>query len=84
MPAQRVGQRVPALRDKGRLRVGADVDITVFDAERIRDRSTYEKPAMYSEGVRYVLVNGVLVVKNGALQTSAVPGRAVRAPLANP
>jgi N-acyl-D-aspartate/D-glutamate deacylase len=81
MPAQRLEQRVPMMKNKGRIRVGADADITIFDGERIIDKSTYEEPAKYSEGVMYVLVNGVLVVNNGQLQTGIAPGRAVRAPI---
>ena len=44
MPAERLQARVPAMRTKGRLRVGADADITVFDAAQIIDRSTYRDP----------------------------------------
>jgi len=80
MPAQRIEHRVPAMKNKGRIRVGADADLVVFDAARVLDKSTYEQPAQYAEGVKYVLVNGVVIVKNGELQTGANPGRAVRAP----
>ncbi len=78
MPAQRLERRVPMMKNKGRIRVGADADITIFDAEKIIDKSTYEEPAKYSEGIMYVLVNGVLVVKNGQLQSGIAPGRVVR------
>jgi N-acyl-D-aspartate/D-glutamate deacylase len=81
MPAQRLEQRVPMMKSKGRIRVGADADITIFDAKRIIDKSTYEEPAKYSEGIIYVLVNGVLVVNNGHLQNDVTPGRAIRAPI---
>jgi hypothetical protein len=80
MPAQRIEHRVPAMKNKGRIRVGADADLVVFDAVRVLDKSTYEQPAQYAEGVKYVLVNGVVIVQNGELQTGANPGRAVRAP----
>jgi hypothetical protein len=80
MPAQRLQDRVPMMRDKGRIRLGADADITVFNAETVIDAATYEEPAKYSKGIRYVLVNGVPVVRDGALE-SITPGRAVRAPL---
>jgi amidohydrolase family protein len=59
MPAQRLEKRVPAMRDKGRLRAGADADITVFDLATVRDASTYAEPALQSLGIRYVLVNGL-------------------------
>jgi dihydroorotase len=80
MPAQRLQDRVPMMRDKGRIRVGADADLTVFDPENVLDASTYEEPAKYSKGIRYVLVNGVPVVRDGALEP-VTPGRAVRAPV---
>jgi cytosine/adenosine deaminase-related metal-dependent hydrolase len=73
MPAQRINQT-----NKGRIKVGADADITVFDRERVIDRATFENPAQYSEGIPDVLVNGVFVVKDGKLQTGAAPGRPVR------
>jgi dihydroorotase len=78
MPAKRLEKYVPEMRDKGRIRVGADADLVVFDATRVRDRSTYENAAQYSEGMRYVLVNGVAVVRDAALAEGTMPGRAVR------
>jgi N-acyl-D-aspartate/D-glutamate deacylase len=72
MPAQRLG-----IQSKGRLQVGADADITVFDANRVIDRATFDNPAQYSEGIPYVLVNGTFVVKDGQLQNVA-PGRGLR------
>jgi len=73
MPADRLG-----IRTKGRIAVGADADITVFDAARVMDRATFENPAQYSEGIEYVLVNGTLVVKSGELVDGVAPGLAVR------
>jgi N-acyl-D-aspartate/D-glutamate deacylase len=81
MPAQRLERRVPSMRNKGRIRVGADADLTIFDPQTITDRSTFKEPAQYSEGIKFVLVNGVLVVKGGQLQSGVHPGRPVRAPL---
>jgi N-acyl-D-aspartate/D-glutamate deacylase len=81
MPARRLEKRVPAMKRKGRLQAGADADITVFDPETIRDRSTYEHGKMASEGVRYLLVNGTLVVRDGKLVDGVSPGKAIRAPL---
>jgi dihydroorotase len=81
MPAQRIEARVPAMQNKGRLRVGADADIVIFDAERIVDRATYEEPARYAEGMRHVLILGEPVVRDGTVLSTATPGRAVRAPV---
>src|SRR5437868_1098011 len=57
MPAQRLG-----VATKGRIKVGGDADIAVFDPQRVIDRATFEKPAQYSDGIPYVLVNGAFVV----------------------
>ncbi len=80
MPAERLQKRAPAFNEKGRIRVGADADITVFDPGTVIDRATYEKPLQYSEGIPFVLVGGVPVVKNGNLVAGVFPGHGVRAP----
>jgi N-acyl-D-aspartate/D-glutamate deacylase len=81
MPAQMLEQRAPAFKDKGRIRVGADADITVFDPNRVIDKATYEEPLQYSEGILFVLVNGVSVVKSGQLVEGVFPGTEARAPI---
>jgi len=81
MPAQRLEKRAPVFRDKGRIRVGADADITVFDSGKVIDKATFEKPLQYSEGIQYVFVNGTLVVRNGEFVEGVFPGRAQRAPI---
>jgi dihydroorotase len=81
MPAQRLEARVPAMRQKGRLRVGADADITIFDPRTVMDRSTYREPSLPPLGIQYVVVNGVSVVANGHAVDGVTPGKAVRAPL---
>jgi cytosine/adenosine deaminase-related metal-dependent hydrolase len=81
MPAQRLEVRVHAMRAKGRLRVGGDADVTVFNAARVRDRSTYREPTLPPDGIEYVIVNGVPVVASGRVVEGVAPGRPVRAPL---
>jgi N-acyl-D-aspartate/D-glutamate deacylase len=81
MPAQRLEMHAPIFRNKGRVRVGADADITVFDPNRIIDRATYEEPLQYSEGIEFVLVNGVPVLKDGKLVQGVFPGQPARAPI---
>jgi N-acyl-D-aspartate/D-glutamate deacylase len=73
LPAERLG-----IQSKGRLQVGADADITVFDAERVIDKATFENPAQYSEGIPFVLVGGTLVVRDGKLVEGVAPGRGLR------
>jgi len=81
MPAQRLEKHAPIFKNKGRIRVGADADLTIFDPARIIDKATYDEPLQYSEGIPFVLVNGVLVVKDSQLVDGVLPGRAARAPI---
>lgn len=81
MPAQRLERRAPALRSKGRLRVGADADLTLFDPDRVRDLATWSAPTTPPEGIPYVLVDGVPVVERGVVRRDVAPGRPVRAPI---
>ena len=67
------------LRDRGVLELGKMADVVVFDPKTIVDRATFEDPNHYSEGVRYVFVNGQAVVRDGK-PTDALPGRAIRGP----
>ena len=79
MPAMRLQDRVTAMKTKGRLRVGADADIAIFDAAQIIDRSTYREPSLPPAGMRHVIVGGVPVVANGQVVEGITPGQAVRA-----
>ncbi len=74
LPASRMG-----LADRGILRPGMAADVTAFDPDTVRDRSTYADPLHYSEGIPFVCVNGQLVVDGGRI-TSARPGRALKGP----
>jgi N-acyl-D-aspartate/D-glutamate deacylase len=65
--------------DRGLLRPGMAADVTVFDAERIIDNATYEKPHQYATGVEYVIVNGVVVLERGK-HTGAKPGKILYGP----
>ncbi len=65
------------LRDRGVIREGAFADITIFDEKRVIDRATYEDPFQYAEGIRFVLVNGAVVLEDGK-HIGARPGRALR------
>lgn len=79
MPAQRLEKRAPVFKDKGRIREGADADLTVFDPQRIIDKATFDDPLQYSTGIRFILVNGVPVLSNGELVEGVFPGRPARA-----
>lgn len=73
LPADWIG-----LRDRGRVAEGQAADLVIFDPRTIADRSTWDKPSAMAVGVRDVLVNGALVLRNGAL-TGQSPGRYLRA-----
>jgi len=75
MPARRLEAATPEARRKGRIQVGSDADIVVFDPRTITDRATYESPAEPSVGMRYVLVSGTLVVTEGKPADNVAPGR---------
>jgi len=77
LPAKRLESIAPSMKKKGRIQVGADADITVFNPETVTDKATFEKGLAFSEGVEYVLVNGVLVLKNGKTVTDVFPGQPI-------
>ena len=74
LPAQRM-----RLADRGVIKAGMWADLAVFDPETIRDRATFENPNLLSEGMQYVLVNGVPVI-DGGKATNALPGKVLRRP----
>jgi dihydroorotase len=78
IPAQRLAGGVPAFARKGRLQVGADADITVFDPGQVADRATITDPSRESVGVQWVLVGGQAVKTPDGLQRDVRPGRPLR------
>jgi dihydroorotase len=74
LPANRL-----QLQSKGRIKVGADADIAVFDPVHVIDKATFEKPDQYSEGLPFVLVNGTFVVRDGKIVEGVKPGAGVKA-----
>jgi N-acyl-D-aspartate/D-glutamate deacylase len=77
MPAVRLERSTPTARKKGRLQAGADADVVVFDPEKFRDQSTFEKPDVPSAGVRYLVVGGTVVIDSGKIVDGVAPGRAI-------
>ncbi len=78
MPAKRLQIVSPQMAIKGRLQVGADADITIFDPKTINDRATFDKPMQASVGIKHVLVNGQPVVVDGKLVSGIFPGEAIK------
>lgn len=62
LPARRLEAVDPGMKRKGRVQVGADADLTIFDPARVIDIATFDTPAQYSHGIPYVMVNGTIVV----------------------
>jgi N-acyl-D-aspartate/D-glutamate deacylase len=77
MPAERLEAVSPQMRRKGRIQIGSDADVTIFDPSRIIDTATFEGELSYSLGVEFVLVNGQFVVRDGENVEGVFPGRAV-------
>jgi dihydroorotase/N-acyl-D-amino-acid deacylase len=65
------------INDRGVLKAGLWADVVVFDPQTITDRSTFSAPNQLAEGMKWVLINGVPVVANGA-PTRALPGQVLR------
>jgi len=77
LPAHRLEAISPAMRRKGRVQVGADADLTLFDPMTVTDRATYQSPTLTSSGIPYVIVGGVPVVDRGKIVPAAHPGKGV-------
>ena len=77
MPARRLEIIAPSMSRKGRIQVGADADVTIFDPDTVIDTATFKDDLSFSRGIHYVLVNGVLVIDNGKTVGGAFPGKAV-------
>ena len=80
-PAKRLEKRVPAMKLKGRIKIGAHADLIVFDPKTVKDQSTFSKADQFSTGFQYVLVKGTPVVSEGELVKNSFPGEAIRAPI---
>jgi dihydroorotase len=74
MPAQRLQGIVPEMASKGRVKVGADADLTIFDPGKIIDKATFENAGQYSEGIQNVMVGGVFVIRDGKFVDGVYPG----------
>lgn len=77
LPAKRLEGIAPSMRFKGRIQVGADADITIFNPNTIIDKATFEKGLEFSIGIEYVLVNGTFILKNGKTLANVFAGQAV-------
>ena len=76
-PARVLEDYSPAMARKGRIQVGSDADITVFDPETIIDHATFQDPFQASSGITHVIVGGQVVIRDSELQAGVYPGRRV-------
>ena len=77
LPAKRLEGIAPIMRFKGRIQVGADADITIFNPNSIIDKATFEKGLEFSAGIEYVMVIGTFVLRKGKTVTAVFPGQPV-------
>jgi len=74
MPAERLQAVVPEMARKGRVQVGADADLTIFDPNTVIDKATFENAAQYSAGIQDVMVGGVFVLRDDKFVEGVYPG----------
>ena len=77
LPAKMLQDYSPSMAKKGRIRIGADADITIFDPATVIDNATYADPHHASSGIIHVLVGGQLAISNGKLQSGVYAGRRI-------
>lgn len=77
LPAKRLEGIAPMMRFKGRIQIGADADIIIFNPNTIIDKATFEKGLEFSAGIEHVMVNGTFVLLNGKTVSGVLPGQPV-------
>jgi len=79
MPAKFLADNgIDQMATKGRMQVGMDADITVFDPDKVTDNATNQNGALPTTGIPYVIVNGTIVVKDSKVLKGVYPGQPIR------
>jgi len=78
VPAKALEDHVPQFKTKGRLQVGMDADIAVFDFGKVKANATWDDVTALNDGFHHTIVNGVFVLKNGKIQQNVMPGQQIR------
>ena len=84
LPAQIIEKAAPMAKRKGRIKIGADADLAIFDPSKVNGQATYsltDGNRTPSIGMQYVIVNGQFVIKDGLLERGNRPGKPLRGPL---
>jgi len=82
MPAKFLEEAgITQMAKKGRMQVGMDADITIFDPETVTDNSTPSQGGLPTTGIPHVMVNGTIVVKDSKVLKGVYPGQAIRLPV---
>lgn len=71
----------PQMKKKGRIQVGCDADIIVFDPATVAEQADFQTPVKVSKGMHHVIVNGTFLIRDEELDATAFPGQAVRSPI---
>lgn len=82
-PAKLLEEQAPALRTKGRMQIGADADVVVFNPTTVSDRATVSDPSRYSTGIEWVLVSGRVVKDPTGLHKGTLPGEPITSDFSN-
>ncbi|MGI9519438.1 MAG: amidohydrolase family protein [Pirellulaceae bacterium] len=77
MPAKRMETIAPSMKNKGRVQVGADADLVVFNPDTINDKADFENGLDYSTGMQHIIVSGTIVLQDSELVERRFPGRAI-------
>lgn len=78
VPAKALGQHIPQFNTKGRLQVGMDADITVFDPKTVKANATWDEVVKLNDGFHHTIVNGAFILKDGKIVTEVLPGKPIR------
>jgi N-acyl-D-aspartate/D-glutamate deacylase len=77
LPAKRLENFTPVMKNKGRIQAGTDADITIFDPNEVIDQATFSDPNKFSKGIKYVIVDGQIVVKDEEILPGVFPGKPI-------
>lgn len=84
LPAKRLEEIAPSMKYKGRIEVGADADLTIFNPDTIKDNSSVEHTELASSGIEYVIINGQVVKNKEGIVEDVFPGKPIKSYFVDP